>query len=287
VQKVFKINIDMKTLPLDTKIKLLQAFVYLGFIYTLVWQFDWVWLVAGLLFGWLATLIGISCGLHKYSAHRSFEAKNNFGKGLMLFFATIMSLGSTIAWSTTHRKHHQLSDKDGDPHSPNQNASWWRSIKLWFYYFPTYHVSVREVRDLMSDPMHKFFHNNYFKIIFVWIILLALIDVKALCYFYFVAVVYGFQATSYITVLAHKTWLKRLIGYTNFESGDNSFNSKLAAIFCPCDGNHNNHHTHPGAARNALGKGEWDTGYWFIRLVGRVPDQTPWTRLLDNESTTR
>lgn len=264
----------MQTLSLDTRVKLLQAFAYLGFIYTLLFQFDLVlFLTSFFLVGWTMTLIGISCGLHKYSSHRNFEAKNLAVKFMLLSFATIMSLGSTIAWSSTHRKHHQTSDQSDDPHSPNVDKSPWRSIKLWFYYFPTYHVSPRIVKDLTVDPMHKFFHKHYFKITLGYVLLLALIDLRLACYLYFVPVIYGFWATSYITVLAHNTWLAKF-GYRNFNTTDESFNSKLAAIFCPCDGNHNNHHGCAGAATNSLKKGDWDTGFWFIRLIGRYPDQS-------------
>ena len=54
--------------------------------------------------------------------------------------------------------------------------------------------------------------------------------------------------------MAHKTWLHKLIGYTNFDSQDLTFNSRLAAIFVPGDGNHNNHHALPGAAHNKFNK---------------------------------
>lgn len=265
----------MTTLPLDTRVKLLQAFVYVGFIYTLLSQFNIVWfLVSFFLVGWIMTLVGISCGLHKYSSHANFKEKHVIFKIIMLFVATIMSLGSSIAWSSTHRKHHQTSDQPDDPHSPNLNGGgFWRSVKLWFYYFPTYHVNPRIVKDLSTDPIHKFFHNNYFMIVMTYVTALALIDIEYVCYFYFVPVVYGFQATSYITVLAHNTWLAKF-GYRNFNTTDKSFNSKVAAIFCPCDGNHNNHHAVAGAATNILKKGDWDTGYWFIKLIGRVPDQS-------------
>lgn len=264
----------MRNIPLDTRVKLLQAFAYLGFVYTIVCQFNLVWfLLSFFLLGWFMTLVGVSCGLHKYSSHKNFEAKNKVIKFFLLFFATIMSLGSTIAWSSTHRKHHQTSDTLDDPHSPNVDSGLWRSIKLWFYYFPTYHVSPRIVKDLSVDPMHKFFHKHYFKITLAYVAVLALVDIKAACYFYFVPVIYGFQATSYITVLAHNPWLSKF-GYRNFETSDRSFNSKIAAIFCPCDGNHNNHHAKAGAATNMLRSGDWDTGYWFIKLIGRVPDQS-------------
>ena len=259
-----------KLFSLDSRVKLLQAFGYAGFLVTMFVYFDWVWLVASLVFSWLVFLMGAACGLHKNSSHRSFEPKNFFWKVLMLFSSTVLSLGSNISWACTHRKHHKFSDKEEDPHSPNLNGGGiWRGIRLWFYYFPTYHISPRTVKDLSIDREHKFFHQNYFKINLGWFLLLFLISPKVAGYFYFVPIVYAFTAISYITVLAHKTWLHKLIGYTNFDSQDLTFNSRLAAIFVPGDGNHNNHHALPGAAHNKFNKKDWDFGWWLIKLIGK------------------
>ena len=269
---------------LDTKVKMLQAFVYAGFIYTLIYQFNLgMFLVSFLIIGWFMTLVGITCGLHKYSSHGSFKTKNDVIKIIMLTVATIMSLGITIAWSSTHRKHHTTSDQPDDPHSPNlEGGGVWRSIRLWFYYFPTYHVNPRIVKDLSIEPMHKFFHKYYFTIVLSYVTLLALIDIKLLCYLYFVPVVYGFCATSYITVLAHNTWLAKF-GYRNFNTTDLTFNSRVAAIFAVGDGNHNNHHACAGAATNKFTTHDWDFAFWFIKLIGIVPDQSRYLISSDNE----
>lgn len=260
----------MIKLSTDTRVKLLQATVYIGFLYTLIFQFDLHWLLPSLVFSWLIFLLGASLGLHKYSSHRAFETKNNFYKVVMLFASTVLCLGSNISWASTHRKHHQYSDRSEDPHSPNVNPSLWRSIKLWFYYFPTYHVSPSIVKDLTVDPIHKFFHRNYFKINIIYVVVLALIDIRLACYFYFVPVIYTFTAISYITVLAHNPWLSKF-GYKNIDSRDLSFNSRVASIFVPGDGNHNNHHGRPGMASNKIADRDWDLGFWLVKLIGRLP----------------
>lgn len=259
----------MFKLSLDTRVKIFQAFAYIGFIYTMVYQFDWLWLIPSLIFSWVFFLLGASCGLHKYSSHRNFETKNNIAKAVMLFASTILTLGSNISWAATHRQHHMNSDKPGDPHSPNTNGGGvWRSIKLWFYYFPTYLINPRIIKDLTVDPLHKFFHKHYFKIITAYVIILAAIDIKLACYFYFVPVIYSFTAISYITVLAHNTWLAKF-GYKNLDSRDLSFNSRVASIFVPGDGNHNNHHARPGLASNKIADRDWDFGYWMVKLLAK------------------
>lgn len=259
-----------RTFPLDTRVKMLQAFAYIGFIAGIITYFDWAWLLMGLAYSWLVFLIGAACGLHKYSSHRSFEPKNKFFKILMLFCSMTLSLGSNVSWACTHRKHHKFSDHEGDPHSPNiDGGGWWRSIRLWFYYFPTYHINPRTVKDLSVDAEHKWFHNHYFKLNLGWFLILFLISPKVATYFYFLPIIYAFQAISYITVLAHNRYLYEWIGYTNFPSKDLTFNSKIASVFVPGDGNHNNHHTQPAAAINKFTKKDWDFAWWFIRLAGK------------------
>ena len=259
-----------KKFPLDTRVKMLQAFAYIGFFAGIITYFDWAWLLMGLAYSWLVFLIGAACGLHKYSSHRSFEPKNKFYKLLMLFCSMTLSLGSNVSWACTHRKHHKFSDHEGDPHSPNiDGGGWWRSIRLWFYYFPTYHINPRTVKDLSVDAEHKWFHNHYFKLNLGWFLILFLISPKVATYFYFLPIIYAFQAISYITVLAHNRYLYEWIGYTNFPSKDLTFNSKIASVFVPGDGNHNNHHTQPGAAINKFTNKDWDFAWWFIKLAGK------------------
>src|SRR6201999_4217218 len=69
---------------------------------------------------------GITVGFHRLLTHRSFKCSR-------LLRATFAALGSAAAegpvidWVATHRKHHQFSDVDGDPHSPHVgHGTGWR-----------------------------------------------------------------------------------------------------------------------------------------------------------------
>jgi len=46
-----------RTFPLDKRVKMLQAFAYIGLIIGLVLYFDWAWLVAGLAYSWILFLV--------------------------------------------------------------------------------------------------------------------------------------------------------------------------------------------------------------------------------------
>ena len=76
--------------------------------------FDLVLLVVG----YLLTGIGITVGYHRLFTHRAFATK----QWVRYTFAILGSMaveGPVLAWVADHRKHHQFSDQEGDPHSPH------------------------------------------------------------------------------------------------------------------------------------------------------------------------
>lgn len=262
-----------KKLSSDTKVKLLQAAVYLTLAVTLFTAWNTKLFFIGLGLGWFFFLAGITGSLHKYSSHRCFKAKNKLAEVFILFMGTIVSLGSNISWAATHRKHHQCADLEGDPHSIHTDGGgFWRAVKIYFYYFPTYLINPRTVKDLTNDPMHRWFHKHYYKVIASYVAVLAIIDPIYVGYFYALPVVYVYTGISYITVLAHNITLNKVIGYKNFEVTDHTFNWTVASILFPGEGNHNNHHALPGAVKNALKPGDIDLAYWYLKTVGNVPE---------------
>src|ERR1051325_8906034 len=72
---------------------------------------------------WASLSLGIGMGYHRLLTHRSYEPP----KWIEYLFATCGTLaleGGPIAWVATHRMHHQLADKHGDPHTP-RDGKWW------------------------------------------------------------------------------------------------------------------------------------------------------------------
>ena len=261
----------MFKLSSDTKVKIMQALVYIMLFVTLIWFWDLKLFLIGLGVGWFFWLTGVYGSLHKYSSHRNFEPKNKYIKFFVLLMGTLTTLGSNISWAATHRKHHKFSDHDGDPNSIHTDGGgFWRGVKMYFYYFPTYLINPRTVKDLTVDPMHKWFHKNYYYVIFSYIAILAIIDPVYVGYFYALPAFYAFTGISYITVTAHCIWLGKLVGYRNFEIDDHTWNWSLASILFPGEGNHNNHHAKPGAASNKFKDKDIDLGYWYMKLIGTI-----------------
>jgi len=61
---------------------------------------------------------GTTIGFHRYFTHKGFEARAAVKAALAILGCMTMQ-GPLTQWVTDHRKHHALSDKDGDPHSPH------------------------------------------------------------------------------------------------------------------------------------------------------------------------
>ncbi|HJX48821.1 MAG TPA: fatty acid desaturase, partial [Gaiellaceae bacterium] len=61
---------------------------------------------------------GTTIGFHRYFTHKGFEARPSVKAALAILGCMTMQ-GPLIQWVTDHRKHHALSDKPGDPHSPH------------------------------------------------------------------------------------------------------------------------------------------------------------------------
>ena len=237
------------------KIKLAQAIAVISTIVTLVFAFNWALLITGLIVSWIFFCIGLSVCLHKYSSHRTFNT-NKITKYILLWFGTVVTMGSTINFAAGHRQHHRTSDTLDDPYY--LKGSIWHKIKLFFYWFPTYKISPLIIKDLLRDKEHVRFNNNYWKILLPYPIILLLINPVWFGYFYALPVTYVLLGMGYVTVIAHLR-----LGHRPFNTGDNSWDSKLFAILLAGEGYHNTHHACPGNSK----LGPLDLGGQVIRLI--------------------
>jgi len=68
--------------------------------------------------GYVVAGLGITVGYHRLFTHRSFQTF----PAIRYAFAVCGQFavqGNVVSWVANHRKHHQFSDQDGDPHSPH------------------------------------------------------------------------------------------------------------------------------------------------------------------------
>jgi stearoyl-CoA desaturase (Delta-9 desaturase) len=103
----------------------------------------------------VVTGLGITVGYHRLFTHRSFKA----APWLKLILAVAGSLaveGPIIRWVADHRRHHQHSDREGDPHSPRYGdrgpLALFHAHVGWFFARETAKAS-HFAKDLLDDPM--------------------------------------------------------------------------------------------------------------------------------------
>ena len=67
---------------------------------------------------WLTLGVGLSVGFHRHFTHGSFQTSAPL-RWLLAVLGSMGAQGSLTYWVAVHRRHHELSDVEGDPHSPN------------------------------------------------------------------------------------------------------------------------------------------------------------------------
>lgn len=244
--------------------------------------FSWTGLIllplGHMIFDWL----GIGLCFHRTLTHRSVVMP----KWLEYTFATfgVFTLMDTPArWVAIHRKHHQHSDDQPDPHSPLVSF-WWGHVE-WLYRenqgmsdVAFYH---RYAPDLLRQRFYRTLERHD---LWLWIYV-----AHAAVYFlaglvggwiwsgnYWGGLQFGLSLLLWGVVLRtllswHSTFAVNSMGhrwgYRNYETRDNSHNNWITAVLTGGDGWHNNHHAHPVAAAHGHRWWEFDATYIAIRVL--------------------
>src|SRR5256885_4848203 len=91
------------------------SIIHLG-VLAIFWQTTWAAIAVALFLHVIAGGIGICVCYHRLLTHRSFKCPKVLEYAMALAGALSMQ-GGALEWVALHRKHHQHSDKEGDPHS--------------------------------------------------------------------------------------------------------------------------------------------------------------------------
>lgn len=248
-------------------------------------MFSW-WGVAWLFVGNLIfTSIGIGGGYHRLLTHRGFECPK-------WFEYTLATLGvcsfqdSPARWVLVHRVHHQHSDHQNDPHTPNVTAFW--SHMGWLFIdnrsLSTASAYDKYTRDLMRDPYYRWLQKG-FNWVWVYVIHAVVFAVGGFAaglvtgmnfvdaYWLSVQVVlWGVVMRTIWTW--HVTWAinsaAHMWGYRNYETREDSRNNWLFAILTNGEGWHNNHHADPRSARHGHRWWEIDVTWMFLKGCEKI-----------------
>ena len=232
-----------------------------------LWFFSWQNLVVALVLHWMAVGFGISLGYHRLHTHRGFKTSKAF-EYFLAICGTLTLEGGPIFWVATHRKHHQLSDDVGDPHSPREGGFW--AHMGWILFGDTHHNNTelmgKYAPDLGRDQFYRWLNSyHWVPLTTLGLILLAAGGWSMVLWGIFLRVVVGLHGTWLVNSATHM-W-----GTRRFETRDDSRNSWWVALLTFGEGWHNNHHAHPVSARHGLKWYEIDLnwyGIWTLKKLG-------------------
>ncbi len=236
------------------------------------WSWKYVACFAVMYF--LAINVGIGMTYHRLLTHRGYRVP----RALEIFMTACGTLaleGGPIFWVATHRVHHQHSDQEGDPHTP-QDGPFWAHVG-WIITGRALHSETallgRYVPDLTRDPAQRWLSKWH------WLPLtMSGVLQMGLGYWIggwkgffgmvlwgtFLRVVIGLHATWFVNSATH------MFGGRRFETKDDSRNSWWVALLTGGEGWHNNHHAHPVSARHGLVWYEFDINYYGIWLMEKL-----------------
>jgi stearoyl-CoA desaturase (delta-9 desaturase) len=253
-------------------------------------------LAVGMWFGWAGNLLdwrdilvlvvsyvvigtGVTVGFHRLLTHRSFKT-SPLMRGFFAALGSAAAEGPVIDWVATHRKHHQYSDSEGDPHSPHVgHGSGWRGAFRgllhahigWVFTDMEVADERRYAKDLLADPVIRFVDRT-----FVLWVLAGLAFPFGLGVAITGTVVGGLTALLWggaarIFLLHHATFsinsLCHFFGRRDFETKDESRNLAWLAIPTWGEAWHNNHHAFPTSYRHGLRRWQIDPSAGVIRLL--------------------
>jgi stearoyl-CoA desaturase (delta-9 desaturase) len=236
----------------------IQAFTsILSVIGLFYFEFDLAALSTLVLFYFLYSGVGVSMMMHRYWSHHSFEFKSEFLKWICTWFALMSGRGSIIGWVHVHREHHKYSDTEKDPHAPKY-AKW----RIYFPHMLNYGETINKflIRDLIN-PIQLWINKYYMILVLAWVILLTLID-PWLLYFGWILPVALTQL-----ILNSFIYFGHSVGYTNYDSTNDSKNLWPFGLLFWGEGWHNNHHKYPGRWSNQHKWWEIDPIAWVIRII--------------------
>jgi stearoyl-CoA desaturase (Delta-9 desaturase) len=213
------------------------------------------------------TIVCVTLFLHRGQAHRGIEFHPILSH-FMRFWLWLTTGMVTKQWVAIHRKHHQSTDQEGDPHSPLVYGL----KRVLFKGAFLYHEASKDQKLVdtygSGTPADWMEHNIYAAHSRLGIGILLLLNI--ILFGWVGALIWGIQmiwipfwAAGVINGIGH-AW-----GYRNHETKDNSRNIIPWGIIIGGEELHNNHHRRPADPRLSHRGWEFDIG-WMWLTVFRV-----------------
>jgi stearoyl-CoA desaturase (delta-9 desaturase) len=248
------------------------------------WGLSWVDAALFLVF-YVIGAFGIGVGFHRHLTHGSFKAKRWLH--VTLAVAGSMAIeGSPTQWVADHRRHHQFSDMEGDPHSPwRYGETVWGLTKGLFYahvgwlFHREMSNQARFAPDLVADKDIQRVDKLFGSVVAASVLAPALLGGLITWSWTGAVTAFFWAGLVRVALLHHTTWainsVCHVYGETPFDSRDKAKNFWPLALLSFGENWHNLHHADPTCARHGVLRGQIDINarlIWIFEKLGWVSD---------------
>jgi fatty-acid desaturase len=248
----------------------------------LPWLFSWTGVALAILGLYVFGSLGINLCYHRLLTHRGLVCPKWLEHGFAILAICCMQ-DTPARWVAVHRRHHEHSDRQDDPHSPLVAFFWghvgWMLVenrdlmRLGIY--------ERYAKDVLRDPFYRRMERTllYPAVLFgSWAMFFLGGFVAGVVGGGTVAGAVQFGASLLIwgvfvrtVVVWHITWsvnsAAHLWGYRSYETCEQSRNNWFVALISNGEGWHNNHHADPRSAAHGHRRWEIDVVFLTIRVL--------------------
>ena len=214
------------------------------------------------------TMVSVTLYLHRSQSHKGVEfhpALNHFFR-LWLWLTTGMN---TKQWVAVHRKHHQNTDVEGDPHSPHLfglKTIMTSGMKLYNDPCRSADFVMKYGAGTPKDWIERRLYTPY-PVLGIFIML----AIDLLLFGAWGLLVWAIQI-AWIPVIVGGliNGLGHWWGYRNGETPDHSHNISPIGIIVSGEELHNNHHLDPASPKFSRKPWEFDMGWMYIKSLEKL-----------------
>lgn len=224
---------------------------------------------------WYGSLFFQSVFHHRYAAHGLFTMTKGWER--TFFIGCFLTQGSSYisarSYGIMHRLHHAHTDKEHDPHSPENTPNIFRMMWETRNNYRDIHTGKSVVAEKYKKGLPQwlsfdvFAHSWITKVL--WVVLyvaLYLLLATEWWQFLFLPVTLAMGAFQGAVV----NWWAHRFGYENFDMDNTSKNILPVDLLFWGEAYHNNHHKHPSKPNNAHKWFEFDMGYAAMRFLHKI-----------------
>ncbi|MEU9984081.1 fatty acid desaturase [Streptomyces sp. NPDC050856] len=260
---------------------IILPFVFLAAALPVAWEWGARPLDLALGLGmYVVSIAGISTGYHRHFTHQSFKAARPLRIALALAGGLAME-GPVSLWVAEHRRHHQFSDREGDPHSPWAFGTGRRALVkgLWHAQIGWFARRRRAdiahyAPDILHDPDISRLDRWYWLTVTVSLALPPLVAGLCTMSWYGAATAFFWGSLVRYALVHHVTWsvnsVAHAFGPQHYASRDQSRDVRWVAVLTFGEGWHNLHHADPTSARHGALRGQFDATAALIGLFERL-----------------